>query len=131
MWSQKSEKRATEARESISPRDYVTLDELIEAPNPLELFDTMGANATTTTGMSSNFPPPPDTVAMKEARKQSTVAVGVAGGVTGLLLGGPIVGAIAGFITAAVTKRTLKKREKKVLCKYQQELAEMLSPKVF
>ena len=139
-----------------SRENYVTLEELVDAPNPLELVETVSSkgarrsplrtidsadmsakkmnrptNTTLTTGVSSLLPSPPDTEAMKETRKQTTVAVGVATGVTGFLLGGPIVGAIAGFTTAAVTKRTLQKREKKALSKYQTELADTLSPKWF
>lgn len=111
---------------------YLSFSDLVEASNPLELVDTVLPSSNPgqlqTSNSTSIIPPPPDTMAMKQTRKQSTFAIGVVSGVTGLLLGGPIVGAIAGFATAAVTKRTMKKREKKALSKYQQELAETLSP---
>ena len=80
-------------------------------------------------GMSTDgIPPPPDTIAMKEQRKQSTVVAGILSGVAGLLIGGPIVGVVAGFTCAVITKKNLKKKEKKMMTKYQKELAELLSP---
>ena len=117
--------------QEAKPKEYLTFSDLVEASNPLELVDTV-ASARNPGGLNtstvSSIPPPPDTQAMKQTRKQSTLVIGVASAVTGLLLGGPIVGVVAGFTTAAVTKRTMKKREKKALLKYQKELAETLSP---
>ncbi|CAB9522979.1 expressed unknown protein [Seminavis robusta] len=76
----------------------------------------------------NGIPPPPDTLSMKEERKQTVVVVGIFSGVAGLLLVGPVVGVVAGFTCAVVAKKKWKKKEKKALAKYQKELAEMLCP---
>jgi len=112
-------------KEENESRAYLSFSDIVEAPHPLELIDT----ASTTQRLGGlGIPPPPDTAAMKQSRKESTLAIGIATGITGFFLGGPIVGAVAGFTTAAVIKRSMKKREKNALNKYQKELAEMLSP---